>query len=259
MKQFFKQHTWLFALLVVMIALASNLLTGLMQNFFTEHGIGYYLAETGCKYGISIIPICMMVKWGYTGKSNCKKILMGLLMGALSILFCVPNILPLILINPILFKAQWLVLTALILAMFSIGLLEECAVRGVVLPLLCEKWREKKNPYLRAAIASSLIFACIHLNWSVRYFLTHQTLSLDYLSGNLYQVYYTFCFGILPTKTIENYNTQGTLSIQNVFDTYDLFGGCDFAEEIVCGIINLLFVVIGLILIKKVEKGRDIK
>lgn len=67
-------------------------------------------------------------------------------MGHLFILFMAPNLIPLVLINPILFQLQWVRLIALILAMFSIGLSEEVMIRGVLLPLLCEKWKEKKHP-----------------------------------------------------------------------------------------------------------------
>lgn len=285
MKEFMKKHTLLFVVLVAAFALCTNLITGYVQNFFSNNLTMFYLAEAVCKYSISFVPLCIMVKWGYTKKSNKKKIAVGFAIGALFILFGAPNVLPLVLVNPILFKVQWALLLALTLAMFSVGLLEEAAIRGVVLPLLCEKWKDKKNVYWKAAVVSSLLFGCIHLNWSVRYFLTYGTLSWDYLSGNLYQVYYTFCFGILtagvtiytksilpmvfwhgicdlsaaivygilPLNTVENYNNNNILTLQNVFNTYGIFAGCKFGVEIILGIINLLFIVIGAVLIKKAE------
>ena len=285
MKDFCKKHTGIFILFVVVFALFTNLITGFVQSFFTENAIMYYLAEAVCKYSISIIPAWLMIKWGYTGKSDKSRLAKGFALGMIFILFAAPNIIPLLLVNPILFKVQWALLLALTLAMFSIGLLEEAALRGVVLPLLCEKWQDKKNVYWKAAVVSSLLFGCIHLNWSVRYFLTYGTLSWDYLSGNLYQVYYTFCFGILaagvaiytrsilpmvfwhgicdlsaaivygilPLNTVENYNNNNILTLQNVFNTYGIFAGCKFGVEIILGIINLLFIVIGAVLIKKGE------
>lgn len=285
MKEFMKKHTLLFVVLVAVFALCTNLITGFVQSFFSNNLTMSYLAEAVCKYGISFVPLCMMVKWGYTKKSNKKKIAVGFAIGALLILFGVPNVLPLVLVNPILFKMQWGLLLAITLAMFSVGLLEESAIRGVVLPLLCEKWQDKKKVYWKAAVVSSLLFACIHLNWSVRYFLTYGTLTWEYFSGNLYQVYYTFCFGmlaagvtiyaksilpmvfwhgmcdlsaaivyaILPLNTVENYNNSSILTLQNVFNTYGIFTGCKFGAEIVLGIIDLLFIVIGVVLIKKAE------
>ena len=289
MKELCKKHTVIFFICIILIALSGNLLIGFMQSFFTNYGVAYYLSEAVYKYGISVVGLYIMVKWGYTGKSNFKKIMTGFAWGCLVILFMAPNLIPLVLINPILFQLQWARLIALILAMFSIGLSEEVMIRGVVLPLLCEKWKEKRHSYLKAALASSLLFACLHLNWSVRYLLTFKTLTWEFLSGNLYQVYYTFCFGILaagicmycrciwplafwhgivdlsaylkygilPLKTVENYAVSGGLTLQNVFDTYGIFPGCRFAADIVHTVIDLLFLVIGMYLIRKAEKERN--
>lgn len=286
MKQFCKKHIGFFVIGIIAIALTSNLLTGFVQGFFMKYGVAYYLSEAVCKCGISTIALCLMIKWGYTGKTSFKKMTTGFALGLLFILFLAPNIITLVLINPLLFEIQWPRLIALTLAMFSIGLLEESAIRGVVLPLLCEKWKEKKHPYVKAAFFSSLLFACIHLNWSVRYFLTHRSLPWEYLSGNLYQVYYTFCFGILaagicmycqsilslvfwhglcdlaanliygilPVKTLENYIFSGGLSLQNVFDKYGIMKGCSFGAEIVYSSINILFLMVGVYLIWKAEK-----
>ena len=62
-------------------------------------------------------------------------------------------------------------------------------------------------------------------------------------------------YGILPANTIKNYSA--TLSLQKVFVTYGILAECNFAEEMVCALINLLFVVAGLVLIKKAEKNRN--
>ena len=286
MKELCKKHTVIFFICIIVVALSGNLFIGFMQSFFTNYGVAYYLSEAVYKYGISVVGLYIMVKWGYTGKSNFKKIMTGFAWGCLVILFMAPNLIPLVLINPILFQLQWARLIALILAMFSIGLSEEVMIRGVLLPLLCEKWKEKKHPYVRAALVSSLLFACLHLSWSVRCFLAYRSLPWDFLSGNLYQVYFTFCFGILaagicmycrslwplvfwhglgdlsaylmygilPFKTLENYAVSGGLTLQNVFDTYGIFPGCSFGAEIVHTFINLLFLLVGVYLVRKAEK-----
>ena len=287
MKEFCKKHTVIFFTGIIVFALSVNLLTGFMQSFFTNYGVAYYLSEAVCKYSVSAVALCIMVKWGYTGKSNFKKFVTGFAWGCLVILFMAPNVISLVLINPILFQLQWARLIALILAMFSIGLSEEATIRGVLLPLLCEKWKEKRHSYLKAALASSLLFACLHLNWSVRYLLTFKTLTWKYFSGNLYQVYFTFCFGILtagiciycrsiwpmafwhgmadlaahlvygilPLNTVENYTAE--LSLQNVFDKYGILEGCSFGAEIVHTFINVLFVVVGVLFICRAEKERN--
>ncbi len=285
MKNFFKKHTFLFVIAVVIVALLSNLITGFVQNIFSQNLITIYLAEAVCKCLISILPLTLMVKWGYVKKSNKKRISFGFALGTILILFCIPNLLPLTLVNPILFKVQWGVLFAIVLASFSIGLMEESAMRGVLLPLLCEKWQDKKHAYLKAAIASSLLFACVHLNWSVRYFLQTGSLSWEYFSNNLYQVYYTFCFGlfaagltiytrsilpmifwhgicdlsafavygVIPYISLQYFFQTNTFTLQNVFNTYGILEGCSFGAELVLGMINLSFLIIGIIFIKKGE------
>lgn len=286
MKNFCKKHTLIFFVFTIVFALFSNLITGFLQAPFKNNLAVAYLLEAVFKCSISIIPITLMIKWGYTKKANKKQVAIGFLLGAILLLFMAPNLIPLVLVNSILFDAQWGIIFAIVLACFGIGLMEESAIRGVILPLLCEKWKDKKHFYLKAALVSSLLFACIHLNWSVHYFLEHGTLSFDYFMGNMYQVYYTFCFGllaagitiytrnilamvfwhslcdvsafiiygILPYASIEFYYRYDKLTLQNVLNTYGILPGCSFGAQIVLGLINLLFLVVGVILIKKAEK-----
>ncbi len=286
MKNFCKKHTLIFFVFAIIVALFSNLITGFLQAPFTKNLTISYLIEAIFKCSISIMPITLMVKWGYTKKATKKQVAIGFLLGTLFLLFMAPNLIPLVLVNSNLFDAQWGIILSIVLACFGIGLMEESAIRGVILPLLCEKWRNKKNVYLKAALVSSLLFSCIHLNWSVRYFLEHGTLSFDYFMGNMYQVYYTFCFGllaagitiytrnilamvfwhslcdvsafiiygILPYASIEFYYRYDKLTLQNVLNTYGVLPGCSFGAQIVLGLINFIFLVVGVILIKKAEK-----
>lgn len=286
MKDFCKKHTGIFTLVIIFIALSSNLITGFLQSFFPEHQVMYYLVEAIFKFSISATLIILMTKWGYTKKSNKKNITLGFILGTILILFMAPNLASLTIINPILFDAQWGNIFAILLAALSIGLMEETAIRGVLLPLLCEKWKDKKHFYLKAALATSLLFGCIHFTWSFRYFITHGTLPLSEFLGNLYQVSYCFCFGlfvagvaiytrsiisiaiwhglcdfaafiiygILPLASIEYYNRQGMLSLEYVFYKYGIFPGFSLGATLAYGIINLLLVIIGIILILKAEK-----
>ena len=62
-------------------------------------------------------------------------------------------------------------------------------------------------------------------------------------------------YGILPYATLQSYFKKNTLTMQNVFDTYGILEGCNFGAELVIGMINLLFIVIGVLLIIKAEKN----
>ena len=286
MKKICREHIGIFVIGLFIFALSSNLLTGVLQNMFARNIVQYYWIEAICKYVIALLPLVLMVKWGYVGKSSVKEIGGGFLIGAVLILFCIPNIVPFIFIDTVFMLVNWKAILSIGVAAFAIGLMEEAGIRGVFLPLLYEKWSEKERAYSKAAIVTSLVFACIHLNWSVRYLLVNGTLPLDQLLGNLYQVYYTFCFGIfaagvtiytrsilpmvfwhgicdltafLPNglypQSILNYFMQknwGTL--QSVFDGH----GIAMSEEVIHGLINLILLLVGFLLIQKAEKRREL-
>jgi len=65
-------------------------------------------------------------------------------------------------------------------------------------------------------------------------------------------------YGILPLKTVVHYEELGTLSLQNVLDVYGILDECSFGAEIVYSLINILFVVLGIVLIFKAEKKQNI-
>lgn len=286
MKEFCKKHTAIFTLGIIFIALFSNLMSGFLQSFFPKYQMMYYLVEAILKFSISAGLIFLMFKWGYIVKTNKKNIILGFLLGAILILFMAPNLIPFIFVNPILFDAQWGPIIGLFLAALSIGFMEETAMRGTLLPFLCEKWKDKKHSYLKAALVSSILFGCMHYTWSVRQLLTTGNLPLNEFLGNSFQVFYCFCFGIftagvalytrniislifwhglcdfvalvkytiLPLASIEYYDRQGVFSIEYALYKLGMTQGLSLGALLIEGIINLLLVIIGIILIRKAEK-----
>lgn len=286
MKVFFKKHTIIFTICIIIMAICSNLITGFLQSFVSPNQTMFYLIEAIFKFGISAGLLILMVKWGYTKKADKKKLTLGFLLGSILLLFMAPNVIPFVIVNPILFDAKWGLIIAILLASLSIGLMEETGIRGLLLPLLCEKWKGKKHTYLKAALITSLLFGCIHLTWSIRFFITHGFLPTSQLLENLYQVYYAFCFGvlvsgiaiytrnilavaiwhglcdfsafiiygILPHASIEFYNRQQMLNLHYVFYKYGISSKLPIAANLVYETINLLFIIIGIILILKAEK-----
>ena len=287
MKKFCKQHIGIFVIGLFVCALSSNLITGFLQNMFAGNIVQYYWIEAVCKYVIAALPLTLMVKWGYIGKSNAKKIGLGFLIGAVLILFCLPNIIPFMFIDSMYMIVSWKTVFAIFMACFAIGLMEEAGIRGVFLPLLYEKWSEKKHAYTKAAIVTSLVFGCIHLNWNVRYLLVNGVLPLDQLLGNLYQVYYTFCFGIFtagvtiytrsilpmvfwhgmcdlaarfpnglyPQSTLEYFVQKNWGTLQFVLDKF----GIVVPEVVFHAMIDLILLIVGFLLIRKVEKATESK
>ena len=286
MKDFCKKHTIIFTLGIILIALFSNLMTGFLQSFFPEYQVMYYLVEAILKFSISAVLITLMIKWGYTKKSNKKNIALGFLLSTILLLFMAPNLIPFAFVNPILYDAKWGIILALFLANLSIGFMEETAMRGTLLPFLCEKWNNRKHFYFKAALASSVLFGCMHYTWSVRHLVTTGKLPLDVFLGNSYQVFYCICFGlfaagvalytrniiglvffhglcdfvacieygILPLASIEYYNKQGLFTLEYALYQFGITQNLNLIALLIDGLINLILVIVGVILIYKAEK-----
>lgn len=288
-KEFIKRYTFLLVLLIIVIGMSSSVITSLAQERFYEPIENYYGAGAICKFVTSVIPLFLMVKWGYLKKVSLSKVLLGFAMGAFTFIFFLPNILILTMVNESFFNVNYNGVLAVALLSLGIGLIEESAIRGVFLPFLCEKWHKKKHVYVKAAIASSLLFAVIHLSGSVGYFVKYNTLPMEYLLGNMYQVYYTFCYGIfMAAVVIKTKNIWGvvfwhgvcdfvaflkSVVIDEIFLTYlygsnyltfarflekhEILAGVKYAPQVIEGCINLALVVVGLVIIIKEEKKME--
>lgn len=282
MKTFCKKHIEIFVIGLFIFALGSNLITGFLQTMFARNIVQYYWIEAVCKYMIASLPLILMARWSYIGKSNIKKMGLGFLIGSILILFCLPNIVPFMFIDSMYMIVNRKAVFAIIMACFAIGLMEEAGIRGVFLPLLYEKWSGKKHAYTKVAIVTSLVFGCIHLNHSVRYLLMNGSLSLDQLSDNLYQVFYAFCFGVFtagvtiytrsilpmifwhgicdlaayfpnglyPQSTLEYFMEKNWGTLQFVLDKY----GIIIPEYVFCVAIDFILLIVGLLLIQKASK-----
>lgn len=286
MKDFCKKHTVIFTLGIILIAIFSKLVTDFLRSFFPENRMMYFLMEAIVQFSVSAILFIFMVKLGYTKKADKKNIALGFALCSIMLLFMLYNIIPFILINPILLDIQWGNLVAIILLFLSVGLIEEISMRGLLLPLFCEKWKDKKHFYLKAAILTSFIFGVIHLNGSVKYFITHGYMPPDQLVGNILQVIWAtgfglfaagitmytrniisiilfhalwdipalLIYGLVPYASAEFYVRQQMLTLERVFDKYGILPDFPFAATLIFYLIELAYIIIGIILILKAEK-----
>lgn len=285
MKNFFLKHFLMFCAGTIFIALLSNIGLGFLQERYSQSIVMFYIIQAVCKFITALIPIFLIVKWKLAKKTEVKYIIWGFLAGMPAILLIIENLLTLTLVNPLHFKIYGSIVAAIIVAEIAVGLMEEAGIRGVLLPMLCEKIGEKKGTYLKAAIISSMLFGIVHLSWSLRKVLFGESLSAMYFRGNLYQVFYTFCFGMLAAgvtlyagsiipiviwhslidisafidiglmqyTNYVYYHSTDLLTLQNVYERYGIMHGaflCSIIIDIIC-------FVTGIILINKAEK-RDI-
>lgn len=194
---FGEKHIILFIILMMCCVFLNNIVTGAVTMPFERDVTTYYLLTALCKYVTALLPLFLMARWKLTRKTRIWDLLAGFLFGTPCLIWIAENLLPLTLINPMLFQVRWLSSAAVFLACFGIGLMEEAGCRGVLLPLLCKKWSNVPNRYMKAALLSSGLFACTHIAWIVNAFFFRGSVSLAECMGRLYQVYYAFCFGML--------------------------------------------------------------
>ena len=126
----------------------------------------------------------------------------------------------------------------------------------------------------------------MHYTWSIRQLVTYGNLPLGDFLGNSYQVFYCICFGlfaagvalytrniiglvlwhglcdfaalikyaILPLASIEYYNRQGLFTLEYALYKLGMTQGLHLGALLIESLINLIFVIIGIILILKAEK-----
>lgn len=194
---FGEKHIFLLIILMLCCAFLNNIVTSAVTAPYEKNITVFYLLMALCKYVTALLPLFLMARWKLTQKVRVWDILVGFLSGIPCLIFIAKNLLPLTLINSMLFQVQWLPAAAIFLACFGVGLMEEAGCRGVLLPLLCRKWSASPNGYMKAALLSSGLFACTHITWIVNALLFQGSVSLVECMGRIYQVYYSFCFGML--------------------------------------------------------------
>lgn len=196
-ENFWEEHIVLLIILMMGCVLLNNIITSAVTAPHEKDIVVFYLLMALCKYITALLPLFLMARWKLMQKKRIRDILAGFLFGAPCLIPIMGNLLPLTLINPMLFKVQWLSAAAIFLAFLGVGLMEEAGCRGVLLPLLYRKWSATPNGYMKAALFSSGLFACTHFVWIINGLLFHGSVSLAECMGRLYQVYFAFCFGML--------------------------------------------------------------
>ena len=197
MKEFAINHMLGFIGIALACIVLNNMITGVFEHPFENNMKLKYLMMAVNKIIPAMVLVFLMKKWDLSGKSSKKQIVLAFLMGIPCIIGLGINVVPLVLVPDRFYRVQWSALLASMLAYFGVGLLEEAGCRGILLPLLCEKWANRKNRYMQAAFVSALLFGFGHLSWLIRALVFQGDVSVAQCIDRLYQVYFTFCFGIL--------------------------------------------------------------
>ena len=60
--------------------------------------------------------------------------------------------------------------------------------------------------------------------------------------------------GLIPQVSLNYFYEKNILSLQNVLNTYNILQRFKYGEELIHGCINLIFLIVGILLIRKAEK-----
>lgn len=108
-----------------MLRFLNNIVTGAVTAPLEKNITSFYLLLVLCKYVMALLPLVLMARWKLTQKTRIRDLLAGFLFGAPCLIMIAENLLPMTLINPMLFQVQWLSAAAIFLAYFGVGLMEE--------------------------------------------------------------------------------------------------------------------------------------
>lgn len=144
---------------------------------------------------------------------------------------------------------------------------------------------------MKAAVASSLLFAGVHFSWTIRELLFRGGISGADFLVNLSQVFFAFCFGMLAAGITlysgsmipmmiwhsvvsisaflvhglmsdvmyRYYMEKNLLTMQNVFETYGILSNVENGYAIYSCMINILVLAVGIMLVYRVEKSTSRK
>lgn len=157
---------WQFALVVLLylvgaVSFPINIFTFFMQGYFSAEMVAILIARLIC----CILPVYLIYSLHLENIFNLKGLLKKALLIIPFLLVSINNF-PFIAIftkNASFTTEKWDAWLFYILAVLSGVLLEELTFRGVILPTLYRKLKNKKNGAFLAVLYTSLLFGAVHL------------------------------------------------------------------------------------------------
>lgn len=196
------EHIWLF-LVLLFICIAG--IIGFMSKVKIITGdnlISTNIINAAGKFIISFFVLFIMAKWdffcGFQVVSK-KKLVCALVCGFPFIIDIVENIALLKLVPASLIQADKMGIISVLLLGLGTACVEEFGVRGVLYSLFCLKWKNKKNSLLKAALFVSAVFGLLHFGKLLYSLLFLHIADFGEIIASFYQVITSFCAGMLFT------------------------------------------------------------
>lgn len=282
------KYIGLFSIVVVVGSLIFSYITYKMEYIFEDNIIERSILTAVGKYTISFLLLFLMIKWNLFSyfRTNKKRLISIIFCGFPFMFDIVSNLVLLRLVPANLIEINMVAVVTILLLEVGTSCVEEFSMRGILYPLLCEKWKKNNNGMLKAAFVISAIFGLLHISWIVFKLFVIGEVSSNEIIRCIYQILHTFCAGILfsgiivysgnlilaiiwhALVDISAYLYRGMISEMtylfyikdytwiNVLqqDGILLFLKNQNLFYITCIIINFIYLFVGIILIRKGEK-----
>lgn len=254
-----------------------------------ENLVSMNMVNAAGKYIISFFFLFIMLKWdlpfGFQ-KVSKKRLIFGLAFGIPFIIDIASNIALLKLVPVSLIETDKMILFSILLLELGTACVEELGMRGVLYSLFCLKWKKKKHRLLKAALTVSIVFGLLHLGRLMYSLLFLQAVDSGEIVASFYQVITSFCAGMLFTGItvysgnlmpaivwhalidISAYLYQGMVSEFTYLTYMGNYTWIDVLHKAgvpvrnqsllfwsVCVMTNLLYIIIGIILIEREERS----
>lgn len=196
-----EKHIIIDYIVLIILFLAFSKIPGLVSSIFslnrnnvmTENFLDtfYLLLNSG-------LLLLFIRKCEFAKKTPVKNLGICLLMGFPFLINSIGYLLKLTGLPSYFYKVSGVAIVSVIIRNVAVGIQEELQFRGLIMQLFLRKYEDKKHPYLKAALFSSVLFGINHfLTRFVIYAVLGERMQSAELQSYLYQTFYAICGGMV--------------------------------------------------------------
>lgn len=231
-QSFAQNKTILFILFVMFVAVVTSLIRNIFADLYGTTMEKQFIIIAASDILVSVLIVLpVMVKLDVIERIGlCRKrgIGRGLLLGSIdligSIIYTYITFL-----GVYKFQYQYAglgMIFSVVLFGFATGVMEEFGIRGVLLPILIQKWGGTKNAVIKAVWTTSIVFGLLHGIDLISYFIKNGSLSSEYIIVKLFHILYTVMFGVFAGALVVY--TKSIWGIIVIHALHDIISSVEF-------------------------------
>lgn len=201
-KNLVENKTFLFILIVMSVAVVTAVIRNILSDIYGSTLEKSFVIKAVSDILVSLLIVLPVIKKigakERIGLCSKKGIGKGLLLGSIDLI--VMTIFMYIILLEVQ-KAQYQyaglgMLFSIILWGFATGIMEEFGIRGILLPVLIQKWGDDRKATINSVFMTSLVFASLHSIDFISVFIKNGFLSKEYIVAKIFHIISTFMFGV---------------------------------------------------------------